>query len=175
MSNFQVWATIIDSHLTREPTASPVLTKWLIWELTILVTMHKWLPKLVAKFWLPNLVVYQTVNYRSPWDTLRPLLLTWINFNPSMDYIIASIVKCELKLMIHSQTSMIHRSLGMDKKNSSHTLLGMCLLIHALRLNYAMLVKGASCVILDCELGPSGVSPNQRSRWKHAFSPLKYI
>ena len=25
------------------------------------------------------------------------------------------------------------------------------------------------------ELGPSGVSPNQRSRWKHAFSPLKHV
>ena len=26
--------------------------------------------------------------------------------------------------------------------------------------------------ILGRLLGPSGVSPNQRSRWKHAFSPL---
>ena len=29
--------------------------------------------------------------------------------------------------------------------------------------------------ILDRELGPSGVSRNQRSRWKHAFSPLKHV
>ena len=29
--------------------------------------------------------------------------------------------------------------------------------------------------ILGRELGPSGVSTNQRSRWKHAFSPLKHI
>ena len=29
--------------------------------------------------------------------------------------------------------------------------------------------------ILGRELGPSGVSPNQRSRWKHAFSPLKHV
>ena len=29
--------------------------------------------------------------------------------------------------------------------------------------------------ILGRELGPSGVSPHQRSRWKHAFSPLKHV
>ena len=29
--------------------------------------------------------------------------------------------------------------------------------------------------ILGRELGPSGVSPNQRSRWKLAFSPLKHV
>ena len=32
--NLQVWATIIGSLLTREPTASPVLTKWWNWEPT---------------------------------------------------------------------------------------------------------------------------------------------
>ena len=26
--------------------------------------MHKWLPNLVAKFWLPNLVLYQTVQWK---------------------------------------------------------------------------------------------------------------
>ena len=30
-------------------------------------------------------------------------------------------------------------------------------------------------LILDRELGPSGVSPNQSSRWKHAFSLLKHV
>ena len=35
MSNLQVWATIIGSHLTREPTVSPVLTKCWNWELTL--------------------------------------------------------------------------------------------------------------------------------------------
>ena len=29
--------------------------------------------------------------------------------------------------------------------------------------------------ILGRELDPCGVSPNQRSRWKHAFSPLKHV
>ena len=29
--------------------------------------------------------------------------------------------------------------------------------------------------ILGRELGPSGVSPNQHSRWKLAFSPLKHV
>ena len=29
--------------------------------------------------------------------------------------------------------------------------------------------------IFGRELGPSGVSPNQRSRWKHTFSPLKHV
>ena len=33
--NLQVWATIIGSHLAREPTASPVLTKCWNWELTL--------------------------------------------------------------------------------------------------------------------------------------------
>ena len=28
-------ATLIGSHLTREPTASPVLTKWWMWELML--------------------------------------------------------------------------------------------------------------------------------------------
>ena len=35
VSNLQVWATIIGSHLTREPTTSPVLTKWWNLELTL--------------------------------------------------------------------------------------------------------------------------------------------
>ena len=30
-------------------------------------------------------------------------------------------------------------------------------------------------VILGRELGPSGVSPHQRSRWKLAFLPLKHV
>ena len=56
-------ATLIGSHLTSEPTASPVLTKR--WNLEIMVATnfgspYKWLPKLAAKFWLPNLVLYQT-------------------------------------------------------------------------------------------------------------------
>ena len=33
--------------------------------------MHKWLPNLVAKFWLPNLVLYQTDNgFDQPWSHL---------------------------------------------------------------------------------------------------------
>ena len=37
-----------------------------------------------------------------------PLLLTWINFNPSMDeYIIISIIKRGMKHLIQSQTSMV--------------------------------------------------------------------
>ena len=35
MSNLYVWATINGSHLTRELTASPVITKWCNWELTL--------------------------------------------------------------------------------------------------------------------------------------------
>ena len=30
-----MWATIIGNHLAGEPTASPVLTKWWNWELTL--------------------------------------------------------------------------------------------------------------------------------------------
>ena len=35
VSNLQVWATIIGSHLTRELTVSSVLTKCWDWELTL--------------------------------------------------------------------------------------------------------------------------------------------
>ena len=35
VSNLQVWATVIGSHLKEEPTASPVLTKWWKLELTL--------------------------------------------------------------------------------------------------------------------------------------------
>ena len=35
--------------------------------------------------------------------------------------------------------------------------------------------KSVSVRILGRELGPSGVSPNQNSRWKLAFSPLKHV
>ena len=35
----------------------------------------------------------------------------------------------------------------------------------------AVIVDG----ILGRELDPSGVSPNERSRWKQAFSPLKHV
>ena len=34
---------------------------------------------------------------------------------------------------------------------------------------------GSAFKILGRELGPSGVSPNQLSRWKLAFSPLKHV
>ena len=56
-------ATFIGSHFTSEPTASPVLTKW--WNLELMLAAnfgspYKWLPKLVAKFWQPNSVLYQT-------------------------------------------------------------------------------------------------------------------
>ena len=35
VSYLQVWTTIIGSHLTRKPTASPLLTKCWNWELTM--------------------------------------------------------------------------------------------------------------------------------------------
>ena len=34
-SNYNRMATYIGSHLTREPTSSPVLTKWRMWELIL--------------------------------------------------------------------------------------------------------------------------------------------
>ena len=40
---------------------------------------------------------------------------------------------------------------------------------------YCFFVHEGFLTILGRELGPSGVSPNQRSRWKHAFSPLKHV
>ena len=61
MSNLQVWATIDGSHLAREPTASPVLTKWRNWELTLATNFGSH-AQMVAKSWLPNLVLYQTAR-----------------------------------------------------------------------------------------------------------------
>ena len=37
------------------------------------------------------------------------------------------------------------------------------------------LARRVEFCILGRELGPSGVSRNQCSRWKHAFSPLKHV
>ena len=44
--------------------------------------MHKWLPNLVAKFWLPNLVLYQTVYRASNVESVSrlwryPVLAHW--------------------------------------------------------------------------------------------------
>ena len=41
--------------------------------------MHKWLPNLVAKFWLPNLVLYQTAVCPSQFLD-KPLIGDWSDF-----------------------------------------------------------------------------------------------
>ena len=56
MSNLQVWATFIGSHLTRDPTSSPVLTMWWNWELT-----------LVTNFGNPCTNGYQSCYWSSRW------------------------------------------------------------------------------------------------------------
>ena len=62
----------------------------------------------------------------NPWKLLEPLLLTWFNFNPSMD------IKWEIKLLIHSQTSTVQPlKFGNGYVIPSNTLMGMWLLIHA--------------------------------------------
>ena len=82
VSNLQVWATVIGSHLKEETTASPVLTKWWKLELTLAtyfgIAMHKWLPNLVAKFWLPNLVLYQTAYLILSYLILSYLILSYL-------------------------------------------------------------------------------------------------
>ena len=52
MSDLHGWATFIDSHLTREPTASSVLTKW--WNSDQMVT-KVWFCTRLFKLWSPNL------------------------------------------------------------------------------------------------------------------------
>ena len=53
MSNLHVWTTFIGSHLTREPTAILVLTKWWNWEL-MLATNFGSLSQTVTKVGSPN-------------------------------------------------------------------------------------------------------------------------
>ena len=59
----------------------------------------------------------------------RPLL-TRINFNPT--WIITAIIKCNMKLLIHSQTAMLHRwGLGIDKQFHPHfIIMKIATLIH---------------------------------------------
>ena len=57
-----------------------------------------------------------------------PLSLTWINFNPSMDKLIISIIKCGMKLLIQSQTSTVQPlKFGNGWVILSYTLLGIYL------------------------------------------------
>ena len=74
------------------------------------------------------------------------------------------------------------RAYGIDvHKTPSDAKATIRYLIHVNPMVFATLVAMiVSCnsyfvIILGRELGPSGVSPNQRSRWKLAFSPLKYV
>ena len=60
-------------------------------------------------------------------------LLTWIKFDPNMGmYRYISIIKFGMKSIIHSQTSRVHPlESGNGWLISTHTLLGMWLLIYA--------------------------------------------
>ena len=60
------------------------------------------------------------VNFEAPY------LFKWFNFNPSIQ-VIASIIKCEMKLLIHLQTSTVF---GNGSVVSFHTLLSLWSLIH---------------------------------------------
>ena len=67
-------------------------------------------------------------------DVMQSLLLTWINFNLSMDKLITSIIMCGMKLLIHSQTSTVPPlRFGNGYVISSGTLQAIWLLIHACR------------------------------------------
>ena len=89
MSNLQVLATLNGSHLIREPTWSPVLTK--CWNLELILTtnfgnLHKRTPNLVAKIlatkfgFVPDCVKaeYTSINYSDTetslthWDRVTP-------------------------------------------------------------------------------------------------------
>ena len=67
--------------------------------------------------------------------------------------------------------SEIHMSASMHNASACHLrkLAGQQAMGDFPRLSQTQLL---SWEILGRELGPSGVFPNQRSRWKHAFSPL---
>ena len=63
MSNLHVWVLFLGSHLTWDPTASTVLTKWRNWELLLAINFcnpctngyQSWWPKC----WLPDWFVVQ--------------------------------------------------------------------------------------------------------------------
>ena len=55
------------------------------------------------------------------------LLLTWINVNTSKEYVITPLIKCQSKLLMHSQTKINRKWIN----NVIHNFLGMWLLIHA--------------------------------------------
>ena len=109
-------------------------------------------------------------NQLDPWINYQPgkamghLLLTWINFKPSMDKVITSIIKCGIKLLIHSQTSTVQPlKFGNGKVISSHTLLCMWLLIHAgIKVNPRWW-KGPSCL----QLSPYRDRQNSRQESDH--------
>ena len=60
LSPLEVWATFFGSHLIREPTASPLLTKW-NWELMLATNFGNPCTN-GYQSWLPTLVLYQTVE-----------------------------------------------------------------------------------------------------------------
>ena len=84
--------------------------------------MHKWLPNLVAKFWLPNLVLYQTAHIPFiPSESTLPFL-SYSNFNilpwKSKDNII-----CEVNVWSHNVSLTFYRltSLSFHVNQPSHS------------------------------------------------------
>ena len=94
---FNLWTTFIGSHLTKEPTAIPVLTKWWNWELmSDFGSEHQswW-----TKFWLPTLVLYQTVE-RGP-----------DQYNYSFEYQHKIILKNMFSHSMHSVKAWEHKEI----------------------------------------------------------------
>ena len=79
-------------------------------------TNHCWcIPSgLFIRFWYKVIKLLQSTHTKH----LGPLLLAWIDFNPSTEhgYVITSLIKCCMKLLIHPQLQQCnHWSWGMNK------------------------------------------------------------
>ena len=77
-------------------------------------------------------LVDYSANFEQKKILMGFFLLTWFNFNARMDKVIKYAIKCELKLLILSQTSTaVPLKFGNRYVISCHILLGMLLFIHA--------------------------------------------
>ena len=118
------WETIGDDHVERKPFPSSYREeggKFISASRIRVELIRRIRYRIVVCMVQRHLVVTGCPSRYTSDLLLGPLLLTWINFNPG--WISTPIIKCGMKLLIHSFWNRY--------VISSYTLLGMWLLIHA--------------------------------------------
>ena len=78
--------------------------------------MHKWLPNLVAKFWLPNLVLYQTVHDEVNSSLFKPPL----TFNGGFNWIWVNNLLSR-NFIKWKKSQLLLKFTNIDHKNAQHT------------------------------------------------------